>query len=662
MRGGRGSGGGGAGPLGLEERKREFEEQIDNEELNRPGYTCMRDLAAATKSLRSRSIADALEYVRQHRIHVDSSDVPRIREAEGTIDWGAMQRRQETDGEPTNASEWSKLSPLLYISVADVLQLSRPDPRRPRPGGIPFWQEARSTLNALAALAKGAAPLRPRQPDFEEADSGKRQRMDRRFQGDFPPPDAERPPPLDKDPSQITVEDLRPYLSEERINAMNLHCILAPKELEELEKRLTRAAKSKGFGQSGLLENLLTQWNSTQQWSFLINFCSVGPALPVIELSVTWGKLIRDGFRVMPARRNNPGTAMWRVAMSYQWQKFEVQLASNAVLASPVVISDLQLAIISEYTDRQVVIDREIRELPGIRALYAYQLQDLPNFFFMMNDRISNSRSGFSAGAFSLGTANASQARESIITFNSVNGNILRPFFTEDGVAPARYDAHPPPMYSQAAAAPPTIPPPAYTPPVSYFPAAPSWETANMMPPRPFATQARYSSAPGPQAPRPQVTPNTPQSYYAVDQGGPWEPWGAPGTMFRPMSAPIVGASLCTLRQPGPPHRRCNTCPIHHEPHRMWECPLAYARKFNMPCPGFDSNGARVESAWEGAELTANTRQQWLDYCQRFNIGPSPTEVKNGAVNFSSSEGSAPALAPGVRMAQPRGRGRGRGR
>ena len=185
------------------------------------------------------NIADALEYVWQHHIQVDSSAGPRIREAKGAIDWGAMQRRQETDGEQTNALEWSKLSLSLYINVADVLQLPRPDPRRPRPGGILFWQEARSTLNTLAALARNVAPPRPRQPDFEEADSGKKWRADRLFQGDFPPPDQEQPPPLEKDQSQITVEDLLPYLQEVRINAMNLHIILGPKELEELEQRIT---------------------------------------------------------------------------------------------------------------------------------------------------------------------------------------------------------------------------------------------------------------------------------------------------------------------------------------------------------------------------------------------------------------------------------------
>jgi hypothetical protein len=103
------------------------------------------------------------------------------------------------------------------------------------------------------------------------------------------------------------------------------------------------------------------------------------------------------------------------------------------------------------------------------------------------------------------------------------------------------------------------------------------------------------------------------------------------------MSSAIVGAQLGIMRGVGPPHFRCNSCPIASQAHRLWECPLSFARTFGEACPGFDMSGNYLPSAWAGDNLTEAAKQAWGAYIAQHHIPPSPTEEQYGGVAFTSN-------------------------
>ena len=165
--------------------------------------------------------------------------------------------------------------------------------------------------------------------------------------------------------------------------------------------------------------------------------------MPIVDLSNVWGKLVRDGHRLTDPDREDHGTAHWRIALRNQWNLFEAQLASNSALANALVISDLQGAVVAQFEERQPLIEQEFKELPEIRDQYRAQAATLSGFFSDCMRRVTSSNSGSASSAFSLGLSDAGQQRESIITYNTCVGNMLRPFFADGTSARPRHDGPP---------------------------------------------------------------------------------------------------------------------------------------------------------------------------------------------------------------------------
>ena len=189
----------------------------------------------------------------------------------------------------------------------------------------------------------------------------------------------------------LSPEDLRPYLSARQINAIYLLGSLDAKALEDHERRINRLAKMEASRIGSSSMDISNQFQYQQPFSFCIHYDDTGPRLPIVDLSLVWGRLVRDGHRFNDPDREHQGTAHWRIILRNQWNLFEVQLASNSVLANALVISDLQGAVVAQFEERQPLIDREFQHLPEIRDRYRAQSAALPGFFSNCMRRVTSS-------------------------------------------------------------------------------------------------------------------------------------------------------------------------------------------------------------------------------------------------------------------------------
>ena len=69
------------------------------------------------------------------------------------------------------------------------------------------------------------------------------------------------------------------------------------------------------------------------------------------------------------------------------------------------------------------------------------------------------------------------------------------------------------------------------------------------------------------------------------------------------------------------------------DPHFTWECPVRFYSNYGR-CPGFQADGSRDPAAWVNNDITAATKQDWIDFIA--SQGLSSAVSANGAeVNFS---------------------------
>ena len=63
-------------------------------------------------------------------------------------------------------------------------------------------------------------------------------------------------------------------------------------------------------------------------------------------------------------------------------------------------------------------------------------------------------------------------------------------------------------------------------------------------------------------------------------------------------------------------HVQCNACGLPADGgmgHRRFECAQQFAQDNpGKTMPGFDASGAKIPGAWQGNNITAATRQQWV--------------------------------------------------
>ena len=95
-----------------------------------------------------------------------------------------------------------------------------------------------------------------------------------------------------------------------------------------------------------------------------------------------------------------------------------------------------------------------------------------------------------------------------------------------------------------------------------------------------------------------------------------------PDPSYIPSSAEIVGPRLAVQAIP-PAKAICRTCPGCSHSHS--ECPLRYFAHFGVPCPGFDSTGARVPGDWAGGDLTPAACAAWRAYIANHSLQRVPS-------------------------------------
>jgi hypothetical protein len=84
-----------------------------------------------------------------------------------------------------------------------------------------------------------------------------------------------------------------------------------------------------------------------------------------------------------------------------------------------------------------------------------------------------------------------------------------------------------------------------------------------------------------------------------------------------PCSAEVIGPQLAVW--PAPPQAKlCRACP--GCAHAHFECPVRYAARLGLPCPGFDASGARVPGDWSGPDLQRATRSAWTAYASHHGL------------------------------------------
>ena len=87
-----------------------------------------------------------------------------------------------------------------------------------------------------------------------------------------------------------------------------------------------------------------------------------------------------------------------------------------------------------------------------------------------------------------------------------------------------------------------------------------------------------------------------------------------------PGSKSIVGNNIGF--DPKPAQNLCHCLITARNPslaHRGFECPLRYHARFSA-CPGWNSDGTRVASAWIGNDLTPATRADWKSFITKHNL------------------------------------------
>ena len=113
---------------------------------------------------------------------------------------------------------------------------------------------------------------------------------------------------------------------------------------------------------------------------------------------------------------------------------------------------------------------------------------------------------------------------------------------------------------------------------------------------------------------------------------------GAGPSLFRPMTAAIVGLKIARIVSPAGDYQCSNCTKPHHinGPHRSYECPSAYMTKYGEPCPGYDKNGDIVPRAWaaDKVNIKDETKKDWTAYIRRHGLRPCAAELELGGVDF----------------------------
>jgi hypothetical protein len=165
---------------------------------------------------------------------------------------------------------------------------------------------------------------------------------------------------------------------------------------------------------------------------------------------------------------------------------------------------------------------------------------------------------------------------------------------------------------------------------------------------------------PGAPAPTPAQPPQHlpyafPQHHYApppppyAPPPAPPPPLYPPGVLPPPGATTIPSASQGFLGIPGsklvcgadigfnvPPGMRCCNCIIssHYtgSSHRGFECPLRYWARYHG-CPGWTASSHRIPAAWNGPNLTRQTRADWTAFIAKHSL-PTARAIAGSVVAF----------------------------
>ena len=92
-------------------------------------------------------------------------------------------------------------------------------------------------------------------------------------------------------------------------------------------------------------------------------------------------------------------------------------------------------------------------------------------------------------------------------------------------------------------------------------------------------------------------------------------------TTLLPQHAWVTGQD-CAAFQTGAMHPKCHRCPkqpFFTGPHATWDCPQRFHDVFKE-CPGFNRDGSRDPTQWNGENLTRAAKDAWVALLQREDL------------------------------------------
>ena len=606
-----------------------------------------------------RDIDAAAAHCRRHRLPVFSADKFLIREQEAFCDWAA----RAVDDAPA----WQALPDALQSELTDIFEIDPHEAYAPvwkvahgifaatmhwrRPQGDPdarplddhtagiILPSTRSSIpgHAMGGTVAGPAPAAvtargaPRLPrkhtrirGHGRGSGSSSEEVDLTGDGEDPLlmanftelSAAERLalPVLTRPLHCLTGPMIRPYFSNEQFAAIHLAGNWTAEECDKHDRRLKRIRNSFRDGLNMSSFDVTSQYSVPPSLSLCIRFDSLGPSRDLRVASVQWGGFVRDASRFWNGTSHDLPRSMWHTVSMLAWADFERDAASNTVCVQTFRINDFQQAILQDFSSRMPAVQKEFCRIPAAVEAYQKQASDLPHFFSQIMSRASAGCTGHSLSSFQPGGWQRNAL--AIELFNTVWGNVLRPYFA-DGSTPTPRSNGPAPSI------------------------LPAWSDNSAMgaaygAPPPYAASARTVLDPPPpyeQAPR-------------AAQSLPMRP-------FQPVSAHLLGSALAISHEVG--MGQCRTCGT-SATHRGFECPILYAQAYGEACPCFTTAWARVAAAWSAdGELTEATKRRWQTYIDAHHI------MVSGFAQRTHRPVDLGSAASGGRPTPPRRAGRGRG-
>ena len=450
---------------------------------------------------------------------------------------------------------------------------------------------------------------------------------------------------------QVELDLARYYLDDERVSAFNICAAMTQDVRTKHRKAREKLLQDEQTGKAILDRRDPYQVVPAAPWHIAFRFIGDNPN--VLQASLQWGEMLnvaRMGF-VMAKDGISPNAMAFSLAR-LEWNRFEPELQIPDRGVSDFKLQSFKNAVLLEFADRDRAVEGALTRMPTILAALRQQVKDLPEWFNKITSRVNAASASGGVGILDSVLGGASAASGPTLQALVVR-NLFKPFFTGTpnvgasvvfgAVAPDSLRLQPGIMallsggfssetrVGGAAQAITSTPAPSSAlralPPPPYAPRTPgtNWDNSSggrLQTPRRNEQQFTHRQEPGASSREPER-----------DQ---WR--GAGPSLFRPMTAALVGLKIARIVSPASDYQCTNCTKPHHinGPHRSYECPSAYMTKYGEPCPGYDENGDILQRAWaaDKVNIKDETKKEWTAYIRKHGLRSCAAELELGGVDF----------------------------